>query len=192
MTPRPPPPPPLAVQVPRFDKSKTAGGFNVFAMMYAPFVVVVDMDGAVITGRALPRNSALWGLKWVNSSTIVGLLVTWTTYAERWESASPYLLNWETGVEEVYRFRIPWLHRDIDYNPLTQRWCLCLCLCPCLCLCLFLCPCPCLPLCLCLRRCVCSCPCLCPCVCVALCMCSCCCVCLSPPPSVPERSSNAW
>eukprot|EP00668_Euglena_longa_P046428 GGOE01062113.1.p2 GENE.GGOE01062113.1~~GGOE01062113.1.p2 ORF type:complete len:595 (+),score=150.87 GGOE01062113.1:15-1799(+) len=110
------------LRVPKFDRTQVANGFNLFTMMYAPFVVVVSMDGVVVTGRKLPANTALWGAKWVNSSTIVGLLLKWTIYAERIESAQPYLLNWVSGVEELYHFNLPLLHHDIDYNPQSHTF----------------------------------------------------------------------
>eukprot|EP00667_Euglena_gracilis_P006961 EG_transcript_7032 len=110
------------LRVPKFDRTQVVNGYNLFAMMYAPFVVVVGMDGTVVTGRKLPANTALRGVKWVNSSTMVGLLVKWTLYAERVESADPYLFNWESGVEEVYHFNLPLLHDDIDYHPLAHTF----------------------------------------------------------------------
>lgn len=74
------------------------------------------------SGHKLPANTALRGVKWVNSSTMVGLLVKWTLYAERVESpplpaaiAAPFdglrlrsqpfqlfkIINWSSRSEQI-------------------------------------------------------------------------------------------
>ena len=73
------------LKVPRFAEAQIhPRGLTVFAMMYAPHIVVVDRFGAVVAGHQLPPRSSLVGMKWVNATTLCGLLVQYaTTYAER-------------------------------------------------------------------------------------------------------------
>eukprot|EP00667_Euglena_gracilis_P003414 EG_transcript_3417 len=97
---------------------------NLFSFRYLPYVLLVDLYGNILASHTFDYLTTLVAPKWVNSTTISGILKRYGEAPAGWVARTvPFLWNVETGQTVRVEFRpAGFLHHDIDYYPATQTF----------------------------------------------------------------------
>eukprot|EP01012_Entosiphon_sulcatum_P033949 TRINITY_DN429_c0_g1_i1.p1 TRINITY_DN429_c0_g1~~TRINITY_DN429_c0_g1_i1.p1 ORF type:complete len:620 (-),score=73.41 TRINITY_DN429_c0_g1_i1:23-1852(-) len=101
-------------------------GATLFAFRYLPYIVILDIYGNIMATKTFDYLTTVVAPKWVNSTTISGILKRYGDAPAGWvASTEPCLWNVETGAFVVVRITPKprgFLHHDMDFSTVSNTF----------------------------------------------------------------------